>query len=120
MTVREYNVLLSIHNNWSVKEATIEYLEKDIIYLYQIVEKMSDIIFNKYKVNITNYSTISGLTMAIYRSNYLEPQFKLAHTTGSVEKTIRSAYYGGRTETFIPYGENSVSYDYNSLYPQLC
>jgi hypothetical protein len=55
--------------------------------------------------------------MAIYRSKYLEPQFKLAHTTGSVEKAIRSAYNGGRTETFIPYGENLVSYDYNSLYP---
>jgi len=78
---------------------------------------MSDIIFKRYRVNITRYNTISGLSMGIYRTNYLQPQFKIPNTTGDVEKAIRSAYYGGRTEVFTPFVENLQSYDYNSLYP---
>lgn len=78
---------------------------------------MSDIIFKRYRVNITKYNTISGLSMAIYRSNYLKPEFKIPNTSGDVEKAIRSAYFGGRTEVFTPLAENIVSYDFNSLFP---
>lgn len=36
---------------------------------------------------------------------------------GAVEKAVRSAYFGGRNEIFIPILNNLLSYDYNSLYP---
>jgi hypothetical protein len=32
-------------------------------------------------------------------------------------KDIKSAYYGGITEVYKPYGENLYNYDVNSLYP---
>jgi len=100
-----------------MEDETLKYLDKDLICLFQVVNKMSNVIFRKYRINITKYTTISGLAMAIYRSNFLKIEHKLAHTTGSVENAIRSAYFGGRTEVFVPMGDNLVSYDYNSLYP---
>lgn len=33
------------------------------------------------------------------------------------DEFIRSGYYGGHTDTYIPYGENLYYYDVNSLYP---
>src|SRR5699024_5368022 len=90
---------------------------KDLISLHQVVCNMGDLIFKRYRVNITKYNTISGLSIGIYRTNYLQPHFKIPITTGDVEKAIRSAFYGGRTEVFIPFAENIKSYDYNSLYP---
>ena len=100
-----------------MREETLSYLSNDLICLYQVVSKVSEVIYNKYRINLVKHLTISGLALAIYRSNYLLAGFNLPHTNGRIEKCIRSAYYGGRTEVFIPKGENLVSYDYNSLYP---
>lgn len=111
---------LDIKNNtkvWSMRNETILYLEKDIICLFQVVNEMSDIIFKKYRINITKHNTISSLAISIYRSNFLQSHYKLTHTSGDLENAVRSAYFGGRTEVFVPKGENLVSYDFNSLYP---
>lgn len=103
--------------SWSMRDETILYLEKDLISLYQIINKMSDLIFKSYKINITNCKTISSLALSIYRSNFLDNEHMLAHTEGDLEKAVRSAYFGGRNEVFVPCGKNLYSYDYNSLYP---
>jgi len=108
---------IDVKGAWKMQEETLKYLEWDLISLYQIVCNMNDILFKKYRINITKYATISGLAMGIYRSNYLKPEYKLANTKGPLEIAIRSAYYGGRTEVFKPFGFNLYSYDYNSLYP---
>lgn len=100
-----------------MRKETLSYLDKDLICLSQIVSKMSDIIYRKYRVNITNCVTISGLALAIYRSNFLKTEHNLAHSSGSLELAIRSAYFGGRTEVFIPIGNDLSSFDFNSLYP---
>lgn len=113
----EYNNIKNSIKEWSLKDETLRYLDKDIISLHQVVCNMGDLIFKRYRVNITKYNTISGLSIGIYRTNYMQPHFKIPITTGDVEKAIRSAFYGGRTEVFIPFAENIKSYDYNSLYP---
>lgn len=100
-----------------MRKETLSYLGKDIISLHQVVSKMSDVIFKKYNINLVKYLTISGLALAIYRSNYLLPVFNIPHTKGIIEKCIRSAYYGGRTEVLKPTGKNLLYFDFNSLYP---
>lgn len=117
ISLDEYNNIKNSIKKWCLKDETLSYLTRDVICLHQIILKMSDIIFKRYRVNITKYNTISGLSMGIYRSNYLKPEFKIPNTSGDVEKAIRSAYFGGRTEVFTPLAENIVSYDFNSLFP---
>ena len=109
----------SYGNKWSMKDETLKYLSKDIICLYQILEKMDNIIFSNYRLNITSYITISSLSLAIFRRspNFLKDNDLLPKSKGSLEKAIRSAYYGGRCEVFKPYGYNLNAYDFNSLYP---
>ena len=41
----------------------------------------------------------------------------MAKTKGNVERAVRSAYFGGRNEVFIPVEYGVYSYDFNSLYP---
>lgn len=104
-------------NGWSMRYETLSYLNKDLISLHQIITKMSDEIFNKYQINITNHSTLSGLALAIYRSNFMPADSKIVRVKGRVEKAIRSAYYGGAVDVYRPQGENLYYYDANSLYP---
>lgn len=99
-----------------LKGETLKYLEKDLISLYQVVEKMSDIVFSNYRVNITDVITISYLAIGIYRSNFMSRAVELNYSTGAMENAIRSAYFGGRTEVFKPKGDNLFYYDYNGLY----
>ena len=100
-----------------MKKETLNYLTKDIISLYQILKKMDDIIYSNYRLNITYFITISALSIAIFRSNFLDDKTFLPRTKGSLDDAIRSAYYGGRCEIFKPYGYNLNAYDFNSLYP---
>lgn len=117
MSIEQYLHIKSNKRPWNMREETLSYLSKDLICLHQVISKVSLIIYNKYSINLFKHVTISGLALAIYRSNYLSSGFKLPNTRGRIEQCIRDAYYGGRTEVFIPIGYNLLSYDYNSLYP---
>ena len=111
------NILARSSKNWSMKDETIEYLNKDIISLYQIVIKQVNIIFKNYRVNLLNVNTISGLSVKIYRSNFLLDGYKIPILKGDIEKNIRSAFYGGRTEVIKPIVNDVFCYDCNGLYP---
>ena len=109
--------LFNEENKWKMKEETLKYLTKYIICLHQMLIKIDHIIFSNYRLNITSYITISSLSIAILRSNFLKNDNVLPKSKGSLEKAIRSAYFGGRCEIFKPFGYNLNGYDFNSLYP---
>jgi len=103
--------------NWSLRDETIKYLRNDLISLYQVLNKMNDWLFQEYKINMTKYSTISGISLAIYRTKFLKNDFKIPKLRGNINKNIRSAYYGGAVDVYKPHGYNLYYYDVNSLYP---
>ncbi len=78
---------------------------------------MEQIIYNNYRINITTKPTIASLALAILRSNFLDINLQIPQTKGRVDVAIRSAYYGGKNEVFLPVVYGYFAYDYNSLYP---
>ena len=94
-----------IVDNWNLREEAIKYCIQDCISLYQIIMKFHELVYDKWSLNISKYSTISSLAFAIYRSNYLEAN-TIPKITGQMEVDIRKAFTGGRTDAFKPYSEN--------------
>ncbi len=103
--------------SWNLRIELEKYLTKDVISLYQILEQMDNIIYKNYRINITTKPTIASLALSILRSNFMDKELQLPKTRGRVEIAIRSAYFGGRNEVFIPIAYGYHAYDYNSLYP---
>ena len=100
---------------WNFKEEAIKYCNLDCIALYQILSKFNLLIFNKFKLNITNSPTLSSLAFSIFRSHYLK-LFSIYQISGKIEKDIRTSYTGGSVDMFIPTLSNKMIYDdYNNL-----
>jgi hypothetical protein len=113
------NTYNDITNDWSTKEQTIKYLEKDLISLWQIINKFSDYIHLKYKIQVTNTLTISSLALKIFLSKYYNNNIPLI-TKRSIYEDIKLSYFGGITEVYRPTNINNETlyyYDVNSLYP---
>lgn len=103
-------------NNWKLREETLFYLEKDLTILFDIVMEFSSKLYEDFNINLTDATTISRLAINIYSKKYLKEQIP-SITNQSLFKFIKSAYFGGITEVYKPYGENLKLIDVNSLYP---
>lgn len=98
-----------------------EYLERDCVTLYKILEKFTAIIRELSNDNCGAQTTIGSTAMTVYRTTYMadmkiENCYRPENITNP-ESKFRDTYYGGRTEVFKQYGENLYHYDVNSLYP---
>lgn len=60
--------------------------------------------------------TLPSLTIAIFRSNFMEME-NIPIITGRTYKNIRASYIGGIVDVYKPRGTNVYTYDVNSLYP---
>lgn len=106
------------NENWNFKAEAISYLEKDLICLYQVLKKVNLSLFIDFNVHMTDSLTASGLALNIFMRNYYDKENKpIPLNKPSIYWDIKSAYFGGRTEVYKPYAENSYHYDVNSLYP---
>lgn len=113
----EYNNYLNkFDNNWNLKNEAIKYCEIDCISLYQILFKFNSLVFELFTKNIHNYPTLPSLAFAIFRSSFMNEE-NIPKLQGNIANDIREGYTGGSTDMFIPYGENILCYDVNSLYP---
>jgi hypothetical protein len=73
ITSTTYTKLYSDHSTtWSIRKETLSYLTSDLISLYQIILNMNDVIFSSYRLNITNFPTISSLAFGLFRSNFMK------------------------------------------------
>ena len=70
----------------------------------------------KYRVDMTNSLTVSGLSLSVFMSKYYDNNIPEI-SQSSMYKDIKLAYYGGMTEVYKPHGKNLYYYDVNSLYP---
>lgn len=94
------------------------YCERDSLALAYIIESFANMIYERFKLNIHDYMTLSSLALAIYRSNYLKSDELIPIISGSIYKDISKAYHGGHTDVYGLYSKEDVhSYDYSSMYP---
>lgn len=98
-----------------------EYLTYDCTSLFEIVEtaiKISGLPLKDFLIN----PTTAALALTTYKEKF-KSYFKKAKKSIyegrnlDVEKKLKAAYYGGRTEVFKNRCINGFHYDYNSLFP---
>ena len=66
-----------------MKKLIIDYCQNDCIILHEILTEFKNLVFNKWKINMDKYPTISSLSFAIYRKNYLS-EHKIPLTKGPI------------------------------------
>lgn len=63
MKLAEYEEIPSVID---IKQQSLEYLKKDVLGLLEAMNKVSEQYFNDYGLNITKFSTLPGLSLAIF------------------------------------------------------
>jgi hypothetical protein len=121
VTEIEYGVIPDVIN---IKVECLNYLEKDVLGLLEAMTKVSEHYFNEYKINITKFSTLPSLSLAIFGYwFYKNSEHQIKMIKGPLEAFIRHAlpYFGGNSDIFVSGSERFVSkgyhYDMNSQYP---
>jgi DNA polymerase type B, organellar and viral len=112
---------------WSLKDECLIYLEKDLLSLYKVLEKVNKEFFFKFNTQMTESLTIAGLASKLYLEKYYDSNKSPLPLIlkNNIWKDIHSAYYGGRVEVYNPRfptpsnkpGDVLYYYDINSLYP---
>ena len=106
---------------WDFKDESIKYCALDCKALYQVLSKFNKLIFEKFRLNLTDHPTLPSLAYSIFRSSYYKTEV-IHQLSGKIDKDIRQGYTGGSTEMFIPSiigGKKIYAYDVNSLYPSV-
>jgi hypothetical protein len=100
--IGEYQSYASnFNNNWEIKDISTKYCLIDCISLHQVLIKFSDLIWDKYHVNITKYPTLTSLTFSIFRTHFLG-DIKIPMLAGKFYTDLKMAYTGGATDMYIP------------------
>nr|QWO71448.1 DNA polymerase [Termitomyces bulborhizus] len=107
------------NQSWNVQKETLTYLEYDLISLFNIIMEFNQIIYEKFKINISRVRTISGLAFLIFTSKYYkESETPIYFSKGKLESYIRQAYVGGIVDVNVHYTDyTTYKYDVNSHYP---
>lgn len=136
-SVNDYtNYSSKFDGNWNLRDIATNYCILDCISLYQVLEKFSVLIWDKYQVNITKFPTLTSLTFSIFRTHFLG-KTKIPMLAGKFYTDLKMAYTGGATDMYIPsnitwfqglkaLGNKLLKkflmlfyYDVNSLYPYI-
>lgn len=104
---------------WSLKDEAIKYCERDVRGLYNVLMAFHDTIYLNYAISMNNYPTLPALTMQIFLSNFYDETSSIPIIKGALYKLFKQSYFGGFCEAIIPYGEDLIMYDANSLYPSV-
>lgn len=111
---------VKVWNLNDLRDQLLEYMKQDIRLLGGVMLKAQDLYWTEYKVDIENILTLPSLSLSIFRMKYYDEKSWPIHIPNRNEDTfIRRGFYGGHTDTYIPYGANLDYYDVNSLYPFL-
>jgi hypothetical protein len=104
-------------SNWSLKDETLKYLEKDLLSLLEILEKFQELLWFDHNIELTENLTIAGLAKTKYMKYFLKDYKIPLINSNNLFQFIYSSYYGGITEVYKPHGKNLTYTDVNSLYP---
>ena len=95
------------------------YLRKDVYLLYDFIIMWKNKINSMFNIDIVKNFTISSISFAIYRRNYLKDYQEIEITKGYKYEFIKKSYYGGITNVFRASLNEGFCYDVNSLYPYI-
>lgn len=90
--------------------------------MYEVITTFNKLIFEKFKISITKYSTSSSIAFAIYQSNFLKEEFRIPIITHmETFKFFKNGYTGGAVDVYKPSSQSKkiFRYDVNSLYPSV-
>jgi DNA polymerase type B, organellar and viral len=107
----------SLSTNWNLREEPLNYLIKDLTSLLEILRKFQDHLWKDHNLEMTEGLTISSLAKNKFFKYYLQNSKIPLINTNNLFNFLYSAYYGGITEVYKPYGQNLTYLDVNSLYP---
>ena len=79
----------------------LKYQSNDVTGLLEAMVKYADYIYDKYDLNLTNYTTSPSLSFANYGLNYYNEDLGVKKVKGPIEKAIRESYYGGNVDVFV-------------------
>jgi hypothetical protein len=82
----------------------------------------ASLIFKMFGINVHKYPTVSSLTFAIFRSNYLDENTKIPITDLKTYEMLQPGYTGGAVDVFQPSNPDNKKvyvYDVNSMYPHV-
>lgn len=116
------NVKLDLYNenkvdNWSLRDETLKYLERDLISLLEIIERLQEVLWLDHNIELIGNLTISGLAKTKFMKYYLKDSKIPLINTNNLFQFIYGSYYGGITEVYRPHGNKLTYMDVNSLYP---
>lgn len=101
-----------------------EYKENNIFkndtkYLYDILNKVNNILIDNFKLTILDSLTSSSLSRKIFLNKYYEEN--IYKISSSMEHKFRKYYHGGRNEIFKIgcINDNIYHYDFTSFYPSI-
>jgi DNA polymerase family B len=103
--------------NWNMKNESLNYLSKDLFSLLEILEKFQSHLFIDHNLEMTDCLTISSLARNKFLKHYLNKSKIPLINNNTLFNFIYSAYFGGNTEVYKPFGRNLIYLDVNSLYP---
>nr|QWO71460.1 DNA polymerase [Termitomyces sp. T132]QWO71465.1 DNA polymerase [Termitomyces sp. T8] len=117
--IDEYNKIPELFN---LKEQCLNYLETDVLGLLEAMNILSKHYHKEHKVNITNFSTLPALSLAIFGYWFYQDKKKtIKMIKGPLESFIRQAYFGGNSDIFVEgsnrFVKKGLHYDMNSQYP---
>jgi hypothetical protein len=117
------NVKTSDLENQELMYRVAVYNQVDCVGLQECLMKFSDIVWNRYNINITSVCTLASLSKRIFLTHYYFPNFGKGEYVQRMQyendRYIRSSYLGGRNECGyigIKHGKFWM-YDFTSLYP---
>lgn len=110
----DYNKLPSLFN---VEIETLNYLNNDLVILYEIVTKMQNIIYTNYNIDITKSVSISAFSYRLYIGKYYKPSYDIKGITSQINYDISQAHFGGISMIYKRIVTNAYYYDINSQYP---
>ena len=103
--------------NWNLRNETLNYLAKDLYSLLEVLEKFQNHLFIDHNLEMTECLTVSSLAKNKFLKYYLKDSKIPLINNNTLFNFIYSAYFGGNTEVYKPFGKNLTYLDVNSLYP---
>jgi len=73
----DINLYNQIPSKWDYKLITLDYLEKDLIALYEVMSKFSEYIFINYSIQVRSSITITSLALKIHLSTFYNKDIPL-------------------------------------------
>jgi len=91
------SVYSSLPSPYNLQSELIYYIKSDCYYLHKILIIFFSNLHSKYHINPLNYTTISSIALAIFRTNFLNSsQIPVIH--GGAYDSIKESYFGGVVE----------------------